>query len=217
METLSALLVLCEGNHQAPVDSPHTGPVMRRFAIFFVVSLTIYWTNGDATVIMIKPSEVCGEISDTPRDHRRSNVVKHKAASLTNTNRRWFVALSCRDKIRKWPLAFYIHGPHICLSINNLTLPIWQMTFGSTPIEAKPSASTVLPIKLDMLSSEFLQISVASQNLADQLTTSNIAEEISSCDNASVSFCEKRIPPPTHSVHVSLNLCWNISALAKVL
>ena len=41
-ETLSKciyLLVLCDGNHRSPVDSPHKGPITRIFDIFFVVSL----------------------------------------------------------------------------------------------------------------------------------------------------------------------------------
>ena len=35
METLSELLAFCEGN----ADSPHKGPVMQSFDVFFVVSL----------------------------------------------------------------------------------------------------------------------------------------------------------------------------------
>ena len=34
MEMLSSLLALCEGN---PLDSPHKGPVMRRYDGFFFV------------------------------------------------------------------------------------------------------------------------------------------------------------------------------------
>ena len=68
-----------------------------------------------------------------------------------------------------------------------MTLPNWSMFFGFTPIVSKSSANTVLPIKLDMLSSEFLQLSVASYDLTDQMTTSNMADEIS----LSVSFGKK--------------------------
>ena len=39
METLSALLALCEGNHRYPMDSPHNGLETQSFDIFFVVSL----------------------------------------------------------------------------------------------------------------------------------------------------------------------------------
>ena len=38
MEMLSTLLALCEGNPPSPVDSPHKGPVMRGFDVFFYVS-----------------------------------------------------------------------------------------------------------------------------------------------------------------------------------
>ena len=39
METLSALLTLCEGNPPVIGDSPHTGPAMRRFDTFCAVCL----------------------------------------------------------------------------------------------------------------------------------------------------------------------------------
>ena len=42
METRSALLVLCEGNQQSPMDSPHKGLVARSFDD----SLKYAWTNG---------------------------------------------------------------------------------------------------------------------------------------------------------------------------
>ena len=42
METFSALLALCEGNHRPPLDSPHKG--QRRGALMF--SLICAWTNG---------------------------------------------------------------------------------------------------------------------------------------------------------------------------
>ena len=42
METFSALLALCEGNHRSPVDSPHKG--QWRGALMF--SLIGAWTNG---------------------------------------------------------------------------------------------------------------------------------------------------------------------------
>ena len=43
-ETLSTLPVLCEGIHGSPVNSPHTGPVMRSLQISFVINLN-KWTN----------------------------------------------------------------------------------------------------------------------------------------------------------------------------
>ena len=42
METFSALLALCEGNHRSPVDSPHKGPWLRSLMFPF----TCGWTNG---------------------------------------------------------------------------------------------------------------------------------------------------------------------------
>ena len=42
METISALLVLCAGDHRSPVNSPHKGPVMR----ILMFSLVCTWTNG---------------------------------------------------------------------------------------------------------------------------------------------------------------------------
>ena len=45
METFSAFLVLCEGIHRSPVDSPHKG--WRRGALMF--SLICAWTNGWAS------------------------------------------------------------------------------------------------------------------------------------------------------------------------
>ena len=42
METFSALVALCEGNHRSPVDSPHTGQRWR--ALMF--TLICAWTNG---------------------------------------------------------------------------------------------------------------------------------------------------------------------------
>ena len=39
VETFSALLAFCEGNHRSPVDSLHNGPVMRNFDVSFDVSL----------------------------------------------------------------------------------------------------------------------------------------------------------------------------------
>ena len=41
VETLSALLNLCEGNHRWPVDSPHKGPAS--YVLMF--SLMLAWTN----------------------------------------------------------------------------------------------------------------------------------------------------------------------------
>ena len=38
METLSALLALCEGNHQPLVDSPHKVPAMWTFGIFLFLA-----------------------------------------------------------------------------------------------------------------------------------------------------------------------------------
>ena len=45
MEAFSTLLALCEGkttSNLSPVDFPNKGPVMRRFDVFFVVSLNIF-------------------------------------------------------------------------------------------------------------------------------------------------------------------------------
>ena len=41
MKLLSALLVLCEGIPQSPMDSPHKGPVMQSFCISFDVRLKL--------------------------------------------------------------------------------------------------------------------------------------------------------------------------------
>ena len=39
MERLSMLLALCEGIHQLLVDSPHKGPVMWNYDVFFDVNM----------------------------------------------------------------------------------------------------------------------------------------------------------------------------------
>ena len=49
MEPLPALLATCEGIHLSPVDSPHEGPVMWTFDIFYYVRLNKQWdkqSNG---------------------------------------------------------------------------------------------------------------------------------------------------------------------------
>ena len=39
METLDTLLVICREIHQSALDTPHKGPVMGNFEVFFVVRL----------------------------------------------------------------------------------------------------------------------------------------------------------------------------------
>ena len=47
METFSALLALCEGNHRSLADSPYKKkPVMRSFDVFFDLRLNKRWTDN---------------------------------------------------------------------------------------------------------------------------------------------------------------------------
>ena len=46
MKTYSALLALCEVIHWLPLDSPHKGPVMWSFDVFFVVNCKSCWAKS---------------------------------------------------------------------------------------------------------------------------------------------------------------------------
>ena len=45
MDALSALLPYCEGNNQ----SPHIGPMLHRFHVFFILAWTNRWRNSSVT------------------------------------------------------------------------------------------------------------------------------------------------------------------------
>ena len=51
METFSALLALCVGVHQSPVDSPHKEPVTRALLFSLMLALTNGWENSRVLVI----------------------------------------------------------------------------------------------------------------------------------------------------------------------
>ena len=59
METLSAFLALCEGNHRSPVDSPRHGPVTSSFNVVFVFSLNkLLNKHGRYYEMPLRPSDI---------------------------------------------------------------------------------------------------------------------------------------------------------------
>ena len=78
METFSASLVLCEGNHWSPVVSSHKG--QRHGALMF--SLICAWTNGwannrDAGDLRRHFAETCGML-------RNSNLPEHQKTDVSD-------------------------------------------------------------------------------------------------------------------------------------
>ena len=51
---LSALLVLCEGNHRLSVDAPHKGPAMQGFDV--IIAVNHHEQCVEQTVCLVSPS-----------------------------------------------------------------------------------------------------------------------------------------------------------------
>ena len=124
METLSALLVLCEGNHGSPMESPHRGQVIRNLDVFFVVSfnkLLNKWSSWDTMTPMWRHCHAFWIWSYNPLFERDNRVPDHHADldfHLFNDCRNFFLQGTHKrySTSRRWGRStaypVWVHGVH---------------------------------------------------------------------------------------------------------